>query len=62
MSITSREKEELHEAGQKWAKEEEEGAGIIHLQHRGQMIGDHGNNAERREAFQEGVDNFNSQR
>ncbi|MEK7488036.1 MAG: hypothetical protein AAB598_01815 [Patescibacteria group bacterium] len=58
MSIKSEEKEDLYEAGQKWAKEESEGAGLFHLQHRGQMIGDHSNNAERRDAFEKGVDNF----
>ena len=28
-----------------------QGAGLFHLQHRGQMIGDHSNNAERRDAL-----------
>ena len=59
MSISGKEKSEIYERGQQWAKEEE-GASGVHLRPIGQMPFDlDGGNKERRAAFQAGEDNYN---
>lgn len=61
MSISGKEKSEIHERGQQWAKEEsKEDCSPIHLRPIGQILFDlDGGNKERRDAFQAGVDNYN---